>query len=176
MITWVISRVSTEHCRSVVQMYHADFKKSLNFVLSFSRSTVRDGRSLHLHESEKQLPHGGPPGGLLRLLLHPGLDQLPHDSDQRLPVPDPQETQMRATEWMQKRQTDDVRHGRTDGIRLSSNQPVFITLSFNHTIDQNTNDLNNWSFNSWKKMWLNVANMLSGSPHIETTASSQTFR
>lgn len=116
----------------------------INFVLPFSHSPVRDDRSLHLHKSEGQLPHGRPPGRLLRLLLHPGLDQLPHHSDQRVLVPDPQETQMKATEWKHNSQTDYVRHGRTDGIRLSSNQPIFTTLSFTAQLTKglNTNCLN----------------------------------
>lgn len=55
---------------------------------------MRDDRSVHLHRAEGQLSRGEPPGGLLRCLLHPGLDQLPHDSHQRRPVSGAQETQI----------------------------------------------------------------------------------
>lgn len=63
-------------------------------VFALCSSRVCDDRSVHLHAAEGQLPRGEPPGGLLRCLLHPGLDQLPHDSHQRRPVSGAQETQI----------------------------------------------------------------------------------
>lgn len=74
---------------------------------------MRDDRGVHLHAAEGQLPRGEPAGGLLRCLLHPGLDQLPHDAHQWLPVPGAQETQI---ERLTRR-----RHGHTHRLcRLNS--------------------------------------------------------
>lgn len=60
-------------------------------------SCVRDDRGVRLHGSEQELPQAGSAGGLLRLLLHPGLGQLPHDARQRPHVPGAQEAQIDAT-------------------------------------------------------------------------------
>lgn len=76
--------------------------KILNLFLPPPSSSVRDDRSLHLHGPEKQLSHGRPPAWLLRLLLHPGLDQLPHDSHQRPHVPGPEKAQMNAAGSVQR--------------------------------------------------------------------------
>lgn len=53
-----------------------------------------DDRSVHLHGSKKELSCAQSSGRLLRLLLCPGLDQLPHDSHRRPDVPGAQEAQI----------------------------------------------------------------------------------
>lgn len=61
-----------------------------------------DGCSIYLHGSERLLSCSQSSGRHIWLFLYPGLDQLPHDSHQRLHVPGAQEAQIDVTGWMQE--------------------------------------------------------------------------
>lgn len=67
---------------------------SILILLSLPPSSMCDDRSVHLHCSENELSRAQSSERHLWLLLHPGLDQLPHDSHQRPHVPGAQEAQI----------------------------------------------------------------------------------